>query len=42
MSDLEWSRLIKWLWHRGFVLHIPIAGKPYLSEKATGRYVRPF
>ncbi len=42
MTDKDWSRLIFWLSKRGWVLHVPIEGKPYLTDKSTGRCVGSF
>lgn len=41
LTDEEWAELIRWLGVRGLVLHIPIKGKPYLTDRAN-RYVGPF
>jgi hypothetical protein len=40
MTDAQWKEICDWLTFHGLVLHIPIKGPAYLTDKITGRYVR--
>lgn len=33
MTDKEWANIIKWLQKNNLVLHIPIKGKIYFTQK---------